>query len=64
MPSQSFDIVKICPKCNTSFVCNTKKCWCQELPQIIPVNHNEECLCPQCLIDLIVEKLEPKSKTE
>ena len=40
---------KTCPRCNSLFSCYTGNCWCNELPQIMPLNDNEDCLCPDCL---------------
>jgi hypothetical protein len=42
---------KICPECKTKFGCSTdgSKCWCEDLPNVIPLTEGAECLCPDCL---------------
>lgn len=40
---------KKCQRCEVVFSCYTENCWCNELPQIMPLTENEECLCPICL---------------
>lgn len=42
---------KICPECKSSFQCCSDKpgCWCEQLPNVIVLNEDAECLCPLCL---------------
>ena len=43
----------ICPACGTEFDCGAKSgretCWCFNLPNVMPVDSKQDCLCPQCL---------------
>ncbi len=51
---------KNCSKCGTAFNCgniNEQPCWCNELPQIMPLSENEDCFCPDCLKIAIENKL-------
>ncbi|MES2281602.1 MAG: cysteine-rich CWC family protein [Pseudomonadota bacterium] len=57
-----------CPRCGAGLRCgmvaNDSKCWCFEMPHVIPVpptSGNDGalqagCLCPACLQKLIEEK--------
>ena len=42
-----------CPRCGNTFVCGMAagldKCWCAELPPIVPPDPGAGCLCPGCL---------------
>ncbi|WP_295655371.1 hypothetical protein [uncultured Mucilaginibacter sp.] len=40
---------KNCPRCGAGFGCCTNNCWCSELPNIMPLVDNEDCLCYDCL---------------
>ena len=56
-------VVKICGRCGADFLCGPQKdngdCWCDRLPNIIPLDANKlSCLCPDCLGKLIEKKLE------
>lgn len=53
---------KICPKCKAEFYCHAndsnQQCWCMDLPHEIPVPEEyTECLCKNCLEELIQTKL-------
>ncbi len=43
----------ICPVCGEEFECGAKSgketCWCFELANVLPVNSQQNCLCPNCL---------------
>lgn len=45
--------VKTCPECRVGFFCgpraDTGRCWCDELPALIPPLPGADCLCPDCL---------------
>ncbi|HTL80982.1 MAG TPA: hypothetical protein VL651_04730 [Bacteroidia bacterium] len=43
--------IRKCPECEVAFeCCNTERgCWCEELPNLIPLTENAECLCKNCL---------------
>lgn len=50
--------LKICPKCKAEFYCHANdkesRCWCMDLPHEIAVpSEYKECLCKQCLEELI-----------
>lgn len=54
-----------CPRCNSTFSCgaNTGKCWCCELPNIMPLDDTAtSCYCPKCLTELIKEQKKPMLK--
>ena len=52
---------KSCPRCGTAFGCCSENCWCSELPNIMPLVDNEDCLCYDCLKKEIDNKVEPVS---
>jgi len=49
---------KICPECKAGFGCFTSECWCDELPNIVPLDPGRSCLCPACLEKVIDQKFE------
>lgn len=49
---------KRCPECNKEFTCSSSNCWCSKLPNIMPMNPEKSCLCPECLEKAVTEKLE------
>lgn len=49
---------KKCPECDKEFICSSANCWCSRLPNIMPMNPEKECLCPECLEKAVVEKIE------
>jgi hypothetical protein len=49
---------KACEQCGTEFSCYTNDCWCNELPNIVPLDLERGCLCPECLKKLIEKKTE------
>ena len=58
MEIRSGERKKQCERCKTVFSCYTTNCWCNELPQIMPLPENENCLCPECLKITIDYKIE------
>lgn len=47
--------MKICPKCNKVFVCKPHQegqCWCKDLPPLLPVPCQGQCLCKECLLKM------------
>ncbi len=48
---------KKCQKCSASFTCSSANCWCSELPQIMPMNPEAGCYCPNCLKEIIESKV-------
>jgi len=48
---------KNCPECGKEFTCSSANCWCSELPQVMPMNPEQGCLCPDCLKMAIDKKL-------
>lgn len=43
-------VVKVCPRCNTSFTCALAEgCWCAALPRLKTLAPGEDCLCEKCL---------------
>jgi len=52
---------KQCATCGTIFSCgptsNGATCWCTHLPNIMPLNFNKDCSCPQCLTNSINNKI-------
>lgn len=62
-------IAKKCSICQSAFECGAKdadsKCWCAELPHVVPYPANSDCLCPKCLKSKIetIEGYNAVSKT-
>lgn len=56
---------KVCRNCSAEFSCgHLGGCWCSELPNIMPLEEGKDCLCPDCLkevIDAKVKEYEAKS---
>jgi hypothetical protein len=54
---------KPCPRCGAAFVCGIaageSRCWCADLPAILPPNPAASCYCPACLKFLISEVTRP-----
>lgn len=42
-----------CSACGAAFACGhalgESRCWCAELPRILPLEAESSCLCPACL---------------
>jgi len=53
---------KTCHSCNTVFSCYIENCWCKELPPIMAISEETDCICPECLKKAIDEKLENDHK--
>ena len=54
-------IKKKCPSCSSSFSCGDMKsasavCWCNNYPPIVALDFSQDCLCPKCLHQKILEK--------
>jgi hypothetical protein len=49
---------KSCEQCGKEFSCYTSDCWCNDLPNIVPLDMERGCLCPECLKTLIDKKTE------
>jgi hypothetical protein len=47
---------KTCEQCGTEFSCFTSDCWCNDLPNIMPLDEKKGCLCKNCLESIIKEK--------
>lgn len=47
----------VCPQCGAAFTCGVAageaRCWCFDLPNIMPMRADSACLCPACLRDAI-----------
>jgi hypothetical protein len=52
---------KICPECQTEFGCYTSQCWCDKLPNIVPLDPDRSCLCQACLEKVIDKKYESRN---
>ena len=51
---------KSCSICHSSFACgNTSQqaCWCSQYPTILPIEEGQDCRCPNCLTNIIKEKI-------
>ena len=48
---------RVCAQCGAGFVCGIAagdaRCWCFELPAVMPVRADTACLCPVCLLKAI-----------
>ncbi|VAW74620.1 hypothetical protein MNBD_GAMMA12-3518 [hydrothermal vent metagenome] len=53
---------KKCSICSTEFTCgarvNEARCWCAQLPMIMPAEFEQDCRCKDCLISTISQKIE------
>lgn len=57
---------RICPQCGSAFVCGLAaaggsaaedvRCWCFDLPAIMPVRADTTCLCRRCLLKAMVQQ--------
>jgi len=51
---------RVCPQCGEPFVCGIaaggQRCWCFDLPAVMPVKPDTACLCPNCLREAIEAK--------
>lgn len=52
---------KICSKCNTTFMCYSNNCWCNELPMLIPLDSLRNCYCYNCLKKEVIQKIKEYS---
>jgi hypothetical protein len=62
-----------CPQCGAAFTCGIAaanssssdvRCWCFDLPPVMPVRADTACLCPNCLARAIREVQDaPKEST-
>ncbi|MEP7290407.1 MAG: cysteine-rich CWC family protein [Chloroflexota bacterium] len=60
---------RICPQCGAVFTCAftpgdltspDARCWCFDLPPMLPVRAETACLCPACLTSAIQQAQEIK----
>ena len=55
---------RLCPQCGAGFVCGIaaggERCWCFDLPAVMPVRADTACLCPACLMKAIQQVQEIK----
>jgi hypothetical protein len=52
---------KSCERCSSEFSCFTSDCWCNELPNIMPLDEKRGCLCPVCLEEVISQKFQERN---
>ena len=56
--------VRRCPDCGAAFTCGlaagAERCWCFDLPAVMPVRADTACLCPACLARAIQQQQEMK----
>ena len=47
------DSMQVCPGCHHEFVCDLaqgkSRCWCMNLPAVLPACDGAKCLCEECL---------------
>jgi len=59
---------KNCSICGVSFTCGAisenEKCWCNALPNIMPLDFSKDCRCPECLDKIIKEKIAERKLSE
>ncbi len=52
---------KKCSNCGSAFSCgNTESdgnCWCNSFPPIFQPNYEKDCLCPSCLKEATINKI-------
>jgi hypothetical protein len=49
-------MIKTCAACGKSFGCFSQDCWCAELPHVMPMNPDSDCLCEDCLKKAVAKK--------
>lgn len=53
---------KQCSACANPFYCQItvpqKKCWCVNYPLVLPLDTQQDCLCPRCLAKQIAEHIQ------
>ncbi|MFI5149695.1 MAG: hypothetical protein ACHQRM_08170 [Bacteroidia bacterium] len=54
---------KACAQCGTGFSCFTSDCWCNTLPNIMPLDPERGCLCPACLEKTVNDKYAERGLT-
>jgi hypothetical protein len=56
-PSKTGSGGRVCPNCGAAFTCGIaageSRCWCFDLPPVMPVRADTACLCPACLAQAI-----------
>ena len=59
---------KSCPQCGSNFICGIadggQTCWCFDLPNVVSLDKETTCLCPECLQKHIQNHLATKKKAE
>jgi len=52
---------KVCPQCGAAFTCDyaagAQRCWCFDLPNILPMREDTSCLCPTCLRAAVTQSM-------
>jgi hypothetical protein len=52
---------KVCPNCGEAFTCDyaagQARCWCFDLPNVLPMREDASCLCPTCLRSVIAQAM-------
>lgn len=48
---------KVCDNCHEPFSCYSSGCWCNDLPQIFPLDPNKDCYCRSCLKREVQQKI-------
>lgn len=60
MDSTASSRTKRCPQCGASFQCTEgvgpENCWCEALPNVMPIGELRQCLCPSCLLAVISKR--------
>lgn len=55
-------INKKCSICGKYFSCGVatteSSCWCNDLPEIIPMQISQDCLCSDCLVTTIKDRID------
>lgn len=52
---------RTCSQCGAGFTCGlaagAERCWCFDLPVVLPAREGAACLCPKCLQAVLDEAL-------
>ena len=54
-----------CPQCGVEFSCGAtsnaqlekRACWCQSYPAVLPISASQDCRCPDCLKQWLLDGL-------
>lgn len=55
------DASRRCPRCGRVFACGmlsgASRCWCADMPAVVPDGDGTSCYCPDCLRRVAAEQM-------